>query len=166
MTEHDRIEVLRRVEPLASLSNSSLRSLLPFLDEIQVAPGAMVAIGNDFDQLGGSKQIREMVRHFVVPSICVSPCEECVVEQLELTWRIGFPSIGRVIVIEHHIYRVKVQRIGAMPLQQRCSQVALQRCKPESIVSISLQKKLVEAIAKPTNTVVKDNRVRQYGCSV
>ena len=43
MTERDRIEVLRRVEPLASLSNSSLRSLLPFLDEVQVAPGALIA---------------------------------------------------------------------------------------------------------------------------
>ena len=43
MTERDRIEVLRRVEPLASLSNSSLRSLLPFLDEVRVAPGTLIA---------------------------------------------------------------------------------------------------------------------------
>src|SRR5205814_2905792 len=43
MTERDRIEVLRRVEPLASLSNSSLRSLLPFLDEVHVPPGALIA---------------------------------------------------------------------------------------------------------------------------
>ena len=43
MTERDRIEVLRRVEPLASLSNSSLRSLLPFLDEVHVAAGAPIA---------------------------------------------------------------------------------------------------------------------------
>src|SRR5579872_5727802 len=56
----------------------------------------------DVDQSGRSKQVRKMVRHLVVPSVGVSPSEECVVEQLELTWRIGFPLAARVIVIEDH----------------------------------------------------------------
>jgi hypothetical protein len=41
-----------------------------------------------------------MVRHLVVPSVCLAPREECAVKLLELTWRIGFPFVARVVVIE------------------------------------------------------------------
>jgi CRP-like cAMP-binding protein len=43
MTERDRLELLRRVEPLTSQSHSSLRSLLPFMDEVRVQAGALIA---------------------------------------------------------------------------------------------------------------------------
>src|SRR5260370_31058804 len=42
-----------------------------------------------------------MVRHLVVPSVCVSPREECAIEPLELTRRIGSPFVGGVVVIEN-----------------------------------------------------------------
>src|SRR5437879_6487523 len=44
MTERERLELLRRAGPLASLSDSSLRSLLPFLDEVHIPAGAVIAL--------------------------------------------------------------------------------------------------------------------------
>ena len=46
-----------------------------------------------------------------------------------------------------------------MSLQQRRGEVALQRCKPEAIVGVAFQNKLIQAIAKTTNAVVKHYRV-------
>jgi CRP-like cAMP-binding protein len=43
MTDRERLELLRRIEPLSSRSDATLRSLLPFVDEVCVPPGVVVA---------------------------------------------------------------------------------------------------------------------------
>ena len=46
------------------------------------------------------KQFRKMIRHVIVPLACLPPGKKCFVEIAELTRRMRFPTILRVIVVE------------------------------------------------------------------
>lgn len=43
MSDHERLEVLRGIKELAACDEAQLRALLPFLDEVCVPPGTLVA---------------------------------------------------------------------------------------------------------------------------
>src|SRR6185312_5983678 len=53
-------------------------------------------------QAGGSKQIGQMIRHFVVPSIGAPPCEKRFVKSFELVRRTGLPLVPRAAIVKHN----------------------------------------------------------------
>jgi hypothetical protein len=62
-------------------------------------------------------------------------------------------------VVNHHIKRVQVLRIGAMPLEQICGKLTLQRRETKTIDLIAFQQELGQAIAQTANAIVKDYRL-------
>ena len=62
-------------------------------------------------------------------------------------------------LVEDDVDGVEILMVRAMPLQQPCGKVALQRSKPKTVMTISFQQKLDSAIAKTADAIVKDDWV-------
>src|ERR1700730_10776606 len=53
-------------------------------------------------------------------------------------------------------------RVFSVTVQNRSRKVALQRSKEQTIVSITLEQKLGQAVAKAANSIVKKDRIRHF----
>ena len=59
--------------------------------------------------------------------------------------------------MDHGIDGVEFRMIDSMAVQQTCGEVALQRSKTKSIVTVAPQKKLDRAIAESADAVIENN---------
>jgi hypothetical protein len=90
------------------------------------------------------RNIPNAAKRFCEQEECICLCEQ---------------SLVGLSMIENGIDGVEIPMVHAMPLQQRCGKVALQRSKPKPVMPISFQQKLNGAIAKTADSIVKDNWV-------
>lgn len=58
-------------------------------------------------------------------------------------------------MIDHDINRIEIQRVEPVSPQDVASKLTLEGCEAKPVISIPLQQKLIEAVAQPTNAVVK-----------
>jgi hypothetical protein len=80
-------------------------------------------------------------------------------QQVQNRIRASEQTLGRLAVVNHNVHRVEVLCVCAMTLQQILREAALQRSKPQPVMFVALEQKLVQPIAESTNAIVKDNRI-------